>query len=105
MPVPPKRLKDLVEGTVDHHASRAWPALDEVTITWRGSFGYLTGWTGGDGNDQRIPLCRIQYLGDDLDWGFAIYDPATEAYAEALLRTGEHTGHPPSRASWLDTGR
>jgi hypothetical protein len=43
MPVPPKRLKDLIEGTVDHHASQAWPALEEVTIRWRGSYGYLTG--------------------------------------------------------------
>ena len=66
MPVPPKRLKDLIEGTVDHHASLTCPDLQEVTIRWRGSFGYLTGWAGeGDDNDEQIPLCRIQYLGDD----------------------------------------
>lgn len=39
MPVPPRRLKDLIEGTVDHHASQRWPALEEVTITWRGAYG------------------------------------------------------------------
>ncbi len=27
----------------DHHASRRWPGPEEVTITWRGSCGYLTG--------------------------------------------------------------
>ena len=42
MPVPSKRLKDLIEGTVDHHASLTCPDLQEVTIRWRGSFGYLT---------------------------------------------------------------
>ncbi len=95
MPVPSKRLKDLIEGTVDHHASLTCPDLQEVTIRWRGSFGYLTAWAGeGDDNDEQIPLCRIQYLGDDDHWGFAIYDPATETYADAILRTGERAGHP-----------
>jgi hypothetical protein len=95
MPVPPKRLKDLIEGTVDHHASHACPDLQEVTIRWRGSFGYLIAWAGeGDDDDEQIPLCRIEYLGDDEDWGFAIYDPATETYTPAVLRTGQPTGHP-----------
>jgi len=68
------------EGTVDHHASltHAHPGLQEITIRWRGSFGYMDAWAGkGDDDDERIPLCRIEYLGDD-DWAFAIYDPATE---------------------------
>ncbi len=76
MPAPPRRLKDLIEGTVDHHASRC-PDLQEVTIRWRGSYGYLTAWAGeGDDNDEQIPLCRIEYLGDNQDCGFALYDPA-----------------------------
>jgi hypothetical protein len=95
MPAPPKRLKDLIEGTVDHHASLTHPDLQEVTIRWRGSFGYLIAWAGeGDDNDEQIPLCRVEYLGDDEDWGFALYDPATETYTPAMLRTGEPTGHP-----------
>jgi hypothetical protein len=61
MPVPPRRLKGLVEGTVDHHASQRWPALEEVTISWRGSYGYLTGYLS---DDDAISLCRSQYLGD-----------------------------------------
>ncbi len=94
MPVPPKRLKDLTEGTVDHHASLTHPDLQEITIRWRGSFGYLIAWAGeGDDNDEQIPLCRIEYLGDD-DWGFALYDPATETYTPALLRTGQPAGDP-----------
>jgi hypothetical protein len=98
MPVPSKRLKDLIEGTVDHHASLTCPDLQEVTIRWRGSFGYLTAWAGeGDDNDDQIPLCRIQYLGDDDHWAFAIYDPATQTNTDAILRTGERAG-PPSDA-------
>ena len=38
--------------------------------------------------------CRIQYLGANDHWGFAIYDPATETYNDAILRTGERAGHP-----------
>jgi hypothetical protein len=95
MPVPSRRLKDRIEGTVDHHASHARPDLQQITIRWRGSFGYLIAWAGeGDSNDEQIPLCRIEYLGDDEDWGFAICNPATETYTPALLRTGQPTGHP-----------
>ena len=56
MPVPSRRLKDLIEGTVDHHASQRWPALEEVTITWRGSYGYLTGYLS-DNDDDTIHEC------------------------------------------------
>ena len=95
MPVPSKRVKETTEGTVDHHASLTHPELQEITIRWRGSFGYVDAWAGeGDDNDERIPLCRIEYLGDDDDWGFAIYDPATEGYADAILHNGRYTGHP-----------
>jgi hypothetical protein len=95
MPVPPKRLKELVEDTVDHHASLTHPSmrLQEVTIRWKGSFGYMDAWAGeGDDNDERIRLCRIEYLGDD--WAFALYDPATETYQDTILRNGQYTGTP-----------
>ncbi|WP_131746650.1 hypothetical protein [Frankia sp. Cppng1_Ct_nod] len=95
MPVAPKRLKDLVEGTVDHHPSITHPALQKITIRWRGSYGHLDAWAGqGDDNDERIPLCRLEYLGDKDNWAFAIYDPAGETYTDAVLTTGQRTGHP-----------
>jgi hypothetical protein len=92
MPVPSKRAKELTEGTVDHHASLSHPDLQEITIRWRGSFGYIAAWAGeGDDDDEKIPLCRIEYLGDD-DWAFALYDPATEDYRESTLSNGQYTG-------------
>jgi hypothetical protein len=94
MPVPSRRLKELIEGTVDHHASRRWPALEEVTITWRGSYGYLTGYLSDNDDDDTIKLCRIQYLGDPGDWAFAIWQASTDSYADAVLLDGSYTGHP-----------
>ena len=99
MPVPPRRLKDLIEGTVDHHASQRWPALEEVTISWRGSYGYLTGYLS-DSDDDTIKLCRIQYLGDPDDWAFAIWQASSDSYADAVLLDGKPTGHP---STALDT--
>jgi len=93
MPVPSKRLKELTQGTVDHHASERWPALEEVTIAWRGSYGYLTGYLSDHDEDQ-IKLCRIQYLGDPDHWAFAIWQASTEGYASAVLLDGQPTGHP-----------
>ena len=93
MPVPSRRLKELIEGTVDHHASQRWPALEEVTITWRRSCGYLTGYLS-DNDDDTIKLCRIQYLGDPDDWAFAIWQASSDSYADAVLLDGSCTGHP-----------
>ncbi len=93
MPVPPRRLKDLIEGTVDHHASQRWPVLEEVTIRWRGSYGYLTGYLS-ENDDDTIPLCRIQYLGDPDEWAFATWQASTDSYAESVLLDGRPTGHP-----------
>jgi hypothetical protein len=56
-PALPGQLKNLIEGTAGHHASTAFPGLQEVTIRWRGSDGYLTARAGeGDDDDEQIPL-------------------------------------------------
>jgi len=93
MPVPSKRLKELIEGTVDHHAFQRWPALEEVTISWRGSYGYLTGYLSEDDSDT-IKLCRIEYLGPGDDWAFAIWQASTDSYTDAVLLNGQPAGHP-----------
>lgn len=70
MPVPSARLKTYIAGHLDFHASRRWPQLEEVTIAWRGSYGYVT---GHQSDQEQLPLCRLRYIGADTDWGFAIY--------------------------------
>jgi hypothetical protein len=95
MPVPPKRLKELVEGTVDHHASLTHPDPPEITIRWRGGYGDLAARAGTrDENDEQIHLCRIEYLGNDDTWALAIYDPVSDTYTDARLTTGHTTGSP-----------
>jgi hypothetical protein len=90
MPIPPRPLKELVEGTLDHYASQAWPQLEEVTIRWRGSYGYLTGHLP----DEDLPLARIEYLGDPQQWAFALRQPDNDDYAETVLPSGQWTGTP-----------
>jgi hypothetical protein len=91
MPVPPKPLKTRIEGEVDHYASQRWPQLEEVTIRWRGSYGYLTGHLP---DDQDIPLARIGYLGNPTDWAFALYQASTDTYQPSVLLNGQPTGTP-----------
>lgn len=93
MPVPSTRLKEFTAGTVDHHASTRWPALEEVTISWRGSYGYLIGYLSANDEDQ-IKLCRIQYLGDPERWAFAIWQASTDSYTDSVLLNGQPTGQP-----------
>src|SRR5260370_5002820 len=93
MRVPSRRLKALIEGTVDRHASQRWPALEEVTIRWRGSYGYLTGYLIA-ADDDTIKLCRIQYLGAPDAWAFAIWQASSDSHADAVLLHGSFTSHP-----------
>ena len=37
-----KRVKDDLAADLDHHASLVWPGLEEVTVRWRGGYGYVT---------------------------------------------------------------
>lgn len=94
MPVPPKPLKAVVEDDVDSHAFQQWPQLGEVTVRWRGSFGYLTGHFDDDDHDDGFPLARIEYLGDADNWAFAIYQASNDDYLNSVLLNGHPTGTP-----------
>ena len=91
MPVPSARLKTTIVGHLDFHASQRWPQLEEITITWRGGYGYVTGHLP---NDEQLPLCRLRYLGSDTDWGFALYQASSESYDDSLLPNGSPSGTP-----------
>jgi hypothetical protein len=43
---------------------------------------------------ESIRLCRIQYLGDPDDWGFALYHASTQTYIDGRLPNGAFTGTP-----------
>jgi hypothetical protein len=47
-----------------------------LSIRWRGPCGYPTGYLSED-DDDTIPLCRIQYLGDPDQPAFAIWQAST----------------------------
>jgi len=91
VPVPNTKLKRRIGDDLDFHASQRWPNLEEVTITWRGSYGYVTAWLT---MTEHIPVCRIQYLGLDDRFGFALYQASTESYVDARLPDGAFTGSP-----------
>ncbi len=91
MPVPPKPVKTTVAGHLDFHASRRWPQLEEVTVGWRGSFGYVTGHLPGG---EQLSLCRLRYLGLAEQWGFALYRASIDSYEDTLLPNGTSTGTP-----------
>jgi hypothetical protein len=94
MPVPPSKLKNLIEDDVDSHAFQHWPQLGEVTVRWHGSYGYLTGHFDDNPGDDGFPLARIQYLGDPDAWAFAIYQASSDSYQDSVLLNGQHTGTP-----------
>lgn len=91
MPVPSARLKTYTETHLDFHASRRWPQLEEITISWRGGYGYVSAYLS---DDEQLPLCRLRYLGSDTDWGFALYQASNERYDDALLPDGNPSGTP-----------
>ncbi|MDQ2788730.1 MAG: hypothetical protein M3Y73_03100 [Actinomycetota bacterium] len=91
MPVPSARLKTYTEGHLDFHASQRWPQLEEITISWRGGYGYVTAYLP---DEEQLPICRLRYLGSDTDWGFALYRASSEDYDDALLPDGSPSGTP-----------
>jgi hypothetical protein len=91
VPVPGERVKDDLAADLDHHASIVWPGLEEVTVRWRGSCGYVTAYIG---EDEGVPICRLEYLGLDDTWAFALYDPATDTYTDTVLPDGQPAGSP-----------
>lgn len=76
---------------MDHDAAVTAPDLQEVTIRRRGSSGYPIAWAReGDDDAKQIPLCRIEYPGDDEDWGLRDLPPG---YRDL------HPGDAPHRAA------
>ena len=91
MPAIPASTKSSVTLRLLAHAEHHWPQLKRVEVTYRGTFGYVTG-VLPDG--EKIPLCRLRYGGSAHSFGFAIYSAARDRYQEAALLTGLGAGTP-----------
>ena len=87
----PQSTRDSITVRLLDHAEAHWPQLTRVKVTYRGTFGYITG-VLRDGS--RIPLCRLRSGGSAHSFGFAIYSAAHDRYQEAVLRTGLPVGTP-----------
>ena len=79
--------------------ARNWPQLTRVKVTYRGTFGYVTG-VLRDGPNS--PPCRLRYGGSAHSFGIAIYSAARDRCQDAVLHTGLPAGAPQQA---LDTAR
>ena len=68
------------------------PALDELSLQYRGDFIYLT--TTPVIAGEAMPLCRLTYRGNIEYLGFAMYLASSETYENSVLHTGRPTGTP-----------
>jgi len=87
----PESTRNSITVRLLDHAEAHWPQLKKVKVTYRGTFGYVTG-VLRDG--QQIPLCRLRYGGSAHSFGFAIYSAARDRYQDAVLLTGLPIGTP-----------
>ncbi|MGH3813171.1 MAG: hypothetical protein ACRDUV_12040, partial [Pseudonocardiaceae bacterium] len=99
MPVPSARLKTYLTGHLDFHASQRWPQLDEVTITWRGGYGYVTGHLPDQEQRHRLGLRALPSQQRKLP-----RHPATRRQPIRHPRTGPRLRPrpPPRRSQRLD---
>jgi hypothetical protein len=86
----PDNTRRVLTLRLGEHRQHRWPALDDLTIRYRGSFAYINGAT----NNDSLPLFRLRYLGTPHQWGFAIYLASRDGYEDSILPTGSFTGTP-----------
>jgi hypothetical protein len=86
---PPESTKTSLRQRLTHHAQTHWPALDAVSVRYRGVFAYVDGLLPGGGS---LPLCRLRYHGSAGVWGFAIYLASRDGYQDSVLPSGLPAG-------------
>ena len=85
MPTPPTSTKTSLGQRLSDRARQRWPALDRVSVRFRGAFAYVDAHLP-DG--EIMPLCRLRYGGSASIWGFAIYRASHNDYQDSFLPTG-----------------
>ena len=86
----PTHERSRLEQRLHAHRLQRWPALDELSIRYRGEFIYLT--TTSISAGEPMPLCRLTYRGNIDFLGFAMYLAGPDSYENSILRTGKRTG-------------
>lgn len=91
MSSPPASTKTSLGQRLSDRARQRWPALDRVSVRFRGAFAYIDAHLP-DG--EIMPLCRLRYGGSASIWGFAIYRASHDDYQDSFLPTGATAGSP-----------
>ena len=91
MSSPPASTKTSLGQRLSDRAHQRWPALDRVSVRFRGAFAYIDAHLP-DG--EIMPLCRLRYGGSASIWGFAIYRASHADYQDSFLPTGATAGSP-----------
>ena len=82
MSPPPASTKTSLGQRLSDRARQRWPALDRVSVRFRGAFAYVDAHLP-DG--EIMPLCRLRYGGSASIWGFAIYRASHDDYQDSFL--------------------
>ena len=88
---PDQRGNFKLELYLQIRAEAAWPQLAGLHVRHRDQYAYVEGELA-DG--ECLKLIRLRYTGTASRWDFALHDPASDRYQDALLPTGSHSGTP-----------
>ena len=91
MSPPPASTKTSLGQRLSDRTRQRWPALDRVSVRFRGAFAYVDAHLP-DG--EIMPLCRLRYGGSASIWGFAVYRASHNDYQDSFLPTGATAGSP-----------
>jgi hypothetical protein len=91
MPAIPESTRSSLTLRLLAHARENWPKLENLQVTSRAGFAYVTAALPGE---EPQPLFRLRYGGSAHSFGFALYSHATGRYEDSLLVTGSPVGTP-----------
>jgi len=88
----PESTRSSITLRLLRHAGQHWPKLQDLQVTSRAGFAYVT--AAMPGEQQPQPLFRLRYGGSAHSFGFALYSHAAGRYEDSLLVTGSPVGTP-----------
>jgi hypothetical protein len=102
----PEGLRVDLVTRLERHASRKWKReCREVVVRFRGPHAYVDAFPAKQSyppgatkaekaeiDATPVHLCRLEYLGQSKQWGFAFFKYSDEKYETAILPSGSFTG-------------